>query len=102
MTVNAIANFTAPVLLQSSLTANSLTLSGGLTVQGNTVLGSSSSNTLAIAAATTAASPFTVSGLFTASSGLSATGASAISGGQVCCCSDGRSELAGYILPSCR
>ena len=83
LTVNAVANFTAPVLLQSSLTANSLTLSEGLTVQGNTVLGSSSSNTLVVPAAAAASSTLSVAGLLTASGGLAVSGGLTVSAGGI-------------------
>ena len=80
LTVNAAANFTAPVLLQSSLTATSLNLSGGLTVQGNTVLGTSSTNTLVVLAAAAASSTLSVAGLLTASGGLAVSGTTALAG----------------------
>ena len=82
LTVNGVTNFTAPVLLQSSLTASSLNLSGGLTVQGDTVLGSSSTNTLVVLAAAAASSTMSVGGLLTASGGLAVSGTSALAGDQ--------------------
>ena len=94
LTVDAVANFTAPVLLQSSLTAASLTLSGGLTVQGSTVLGSSSSNTLVVMAAAAASSTLSVAGLLTASGGLAVSGTTALAGERGTC----SQMLKSYVL----
>ena len=80
LTVNGVTNFTAPVLLQSSLTATSLNLSGGLTVQGNTVLGTTSNSTLVVLAAAAVSSTLSVAGLLTASGGLAVSGTTALAG----------------------
>ena len=85
LTVNGVTNFTAPVLLQSSLTATSLNLSGGLNVQGNTVLGTSSSNTLVVLAPAAASSTLSVAGLLTASGNLAVSGTTALAGERGTC-----------------